>query len=89
MDNDNLDKLIELREKQVELLKEYKQSINYWDCLYDVVEDYMRITRFFLFDVQTKEEVRYGTAEYLRAWLWRRRIPDEKVYNYHLIRKLN
>lgn len=82
----NIDKLIELSEKRVELTKELKQSLIYESCLYHVIRDECnRNHLFFLYDITTTQQIRYDTAPKLRTWLERRKVPNEKVYDYHLI----
>lgn len=81
----NIDKVIELSEKKTGLLKELKQSQIYETCDYHVVPTPGRVADFMLFEIATQKEVRNGNAQYIRTWLDRRKIPNEKVYHYYLI----
>lgn len=82
----DLDKLIELEEKKVGLLKKLKESLEYEDCKYHVVQPESTRQFFMLFEIATQQEVRAGNAQYIRTWLERRSIPNEQVYGYELIK---
>ena len=80
-----IDTAIQLTEKKVSLLKELKQSQIYESCDYHVVATPGRTADFILFEIAAQKEVRNGNAQYIRTWLERRKIPNNKVYDYKLI----
>ena len=80
-----IDRLIDLTEKKIDLLKETRESITYESCLYDVQACPGRLSYFMLFEIATGKEVRAGDAGDIRTWLERRKIVNEVVYNYTLI----
>jgi dTDP-4-amino-4,6-dideoxygalactose transaminase len=78
----SIDKLIELNERKTELLKEYRESLKYEQCLYHIIEQTDRKNYFFLIEISTEKIVREGTPERLRSYLQLRKINESKVYNY-------
>lgn len=84
MNKDNINKLIKLTEKKVDLLKEAKESMIYETCTYHVVQPEKR-QYFMLYEIATQKLVRDGDSSYIRKWLERRNIPVDKIYNYQLI----
>lgn len=79
-----IDKAIELSEKRTELLKEYKESLAYEDCDYDVQKVPGEQEMYMLYD-KNQQCVRDGAASYVKSWLNRRKIPNNKVYNYKIL----
>lgn len=80
-----IDRLIELSEKKVTLLKELRESLKYESCKYHIDNDPGRKGWYFLILIESKEIVRDGTPETIRKYLEMRKIPNEIVYKYELI----
>lgn len=81
----DLDELITLREKQVDLLKELRESKKYEQCTHDVRELPGRTGFFMVFDISTSQIVIEGSATRCRSKIEMRKIPVEKVYGYEKI----
>jgi len=87
-----IDKLIELSEKQTELLKALKESLHYESCTYDVREipgyDVKSMEKkYMIFEIATGKEVTFGYAESLLNWFDLRNIPHNKIYNIQILIK--
>lgn len=88
----SIDKLIELAEKQVKLLKELKESLHYESCIYEVREipgyDVKSMEKkYMVFDIATGREVTFGYAESLLHWFDIRNIKQNKIYNIQILIK--
>lgn len=88
----NIDKLIELAEKQVKLLKELKESLHYESCTHEVREipgyDVKSMEKkYMVFEIATDREVTFGYAESLLHWFDIRNIKQNKIYNIQILIK--
>lgn len=77
---ENIDKLIELHEKKIALLKEYKESVIYEGCDYHAVELPGRRGYFLLYLISDHELKYEGTSVRMCIWLRIHKIPAAKVY---------
>ncbi len=88
----DIDKLIELSERQTKLLKELKESLYYESCTHEVREipgyDLKSMEKkYMVFEIATGRDVTFGYAESLLHWFDIRNIKQNKIYNIQILIK--
>lgn len=79
--------VIEMSAKKTELLKEYKESLTYEQCDYDLVKQPNKAGYYFLFKISTSTMVADGTAKDIRRFVTRHSSP-ERVHNYGILTQI-
>ena len=77
-----IDELIQATEKKLDLLKELRDSTHYESCKYDVIK-LPDSSKYIVFEISTKKEVRFDYPSKLVKWFDRMKINKDKVYNYN------
>ena len=76
--------IIELEIKKVKLLKEMREALTFEQSMYHVVE-FADMKKYSLYEIATSKEVFFGNAQQVHAWLQRRKVDYNKVYNFHVL----
>jgi len=73
--------LINLQEKKLDLLKELAESLKYGKCKYHLVETDHQFKRYSLYSTETKEVLTHGSPSTIRSFIRIRKIELADIYN--------
>lgn len=79
---DNIEQLITLKNKAIDLLRELKASHEYFKCSYHLVKT-DELGRYSLIRLSDCQIVRHGDTERIKSYINFRSIPADTVYDYN------
>lgn len=76
-----IDQTIDLHQKQIELLKELKNSLQYQKSKYEIITHKESLPlRYSLFEIATRRNLCHGTMEKLNSFMRLRAIDKSQVF---------
>jgi hypothetical protein len=76
-----IDKVVDLTNKKVNLLKELKESLKYQDCKYHLVAHTNDLPlRYSLFKIGSQENLCFGPLERIESYIRLRNIDKKLIY---------
>lgn len=76
-----MEQLIEHSKKLTSLLIEYRESLEYEKCIYHLVNDDSVKGYYFLYRIEDRKELIYGSITRLKSYINLRCIDINTIYN--------